>query len=98
MSSAGDLDRVWLRPAAANGLGQGCERYLLANAHTIDSRTHLTMIAGTAFNVERTSFSGSTIGVERIAVGYLVVLVAGKLPAGAHAENASARLDAFAAR
>src|ERR1700728_2310559 len=56
------------------------------------------MVAGPTFDVERTSLSGGTVGVERVAIGRLIILVAGKLAACAHADDASAWLYAFAAR
>jgi hypothetical protein len=56
------------------------------------------VIAWAALDVERTGLPGGTIGVKRIAVGRFVILVAGKLAAGAYADNTPCRFDAFAAR
>jgi hypothetical protein len=71
---------------------------LFAHAHPVDPQTQITMVAGTTFNIELAGFSGAAIGVKRIAVRLLVVFIAGKLAAGAHAIDPPAWLDAFAAR
>jgi len=71
---------------------------LWPDAHAGGSKTHLAMVTRAAFDVERTGFSRGAIGVKRIAVRLLIVLVARKLTAHAHANDVPARFDAFTAR
>jgi len=70
---------------------------LLANAHPIDSKSQIAPAAGATFQVERTSFAGSPIRVERVCIGIFVVLVARKIAPTAQAEHLATAFDAFAA-
>ena len=71
---------------------------LFAHADAIDPQTQLALTALAAFDVKRTGFSCSPIGIKRIAVGFLIISIARKLAARTHTDDPSCRLDAFAAR
>ena len=75
-----------------------CGNGLRPDAHAGGAKTHLAMVTWPAFDVERTGFSRSAIGVKRIAVRLLIVLVARQLTAHTHANDVPARFDASTAR
>lgn len=55
------------------------------------------MVAGATLDVERTGLSSGAVGVKRVAIRYPVILIAWKLTAGTHANDAPAWFETFAA-
>jgi hypothetical protein len=89
---------VWLKFYSAIQWPEARANTLLPNAYPINAKSQGTPAPRTTFDIKRACFARGPIRVEWIAIGLLVVFIAGEIPARANADDLTAGLYAFATR